>query len=223
MTELWGTGGGLRALYLRPCWGMLGKFWEGDPPCIGLCGDGPGKRMPWYHGHWLGAWWRVVCCVSFSTCIWSWASVLCLCCWGCELRNPAWIPSGLWPGFICWKDICCGPLTCGPLGWRAGDFSTTREPETGKTSRWNHTRNDSRADSEMSYQDPCLKPKKTIGIGNEPSSEEHAQCCTWPAWGTGFDMWSDWKEEGERPISNPFHLFSCLVARCSVNADSVCH
>lgn len=110
-------------LYLQACWGMLVKFWEGDPPCIGLVGGGcPWGRIP--QDQWLGDTCRFGCWASFSTCICSWANVLCLCCWAWDPVRVKGGPSPLGPGFICWKGNGWGPL-----GWRAELFSTTREPE----------------------------------------------------------------------------------------------
>lgn len=128
MPEFWMRVGGLLVLmcglpYLQACWGMPVKFWEGDPPCIGRVGGGcPGWRIP--QDQWLGDTCRFGCWASFSTCICSWASVLCLGCWAWEPVRAIGGPSPLGPGFICWKGNGWGPLGC-----RAELFSTTREPE----------------------------------------------------------------------------------------------
>lgn len=128
MPEFWIRVGGLLVLmcglpYLQACWGMPVKCWEGDPPCIGLGGGGcPWGRIP--QDQWLGDTCRFGCWASFSTCICSWASVLCLCCcaWA-PVRATKGGPSPLAPGFICWKGNGWGPGGC-----RAELFSTTREP-----------------------------------------------------------------------------------------------
>lgn len=133
MPEFWIRVGGLLVLmcglpYLQACWGMPVKLWEGEPPWIGRVGGGwPGWRMP--QDQWLGDRWRFGCWASFSTCICSWASVLCLGCWPEDPVRVKGGPSPLGPGFICWKGNCWGPLGC-----RAELFSTTREPKRKKKS-----------------------------------------------------------------------------------------